>query len=428
MRSTAKTLTKFELSIIEPHLPVEKPSLRVSPEIMAFLFWFVLSIMPLNSVFLFRDNPVTGTLASGLIVCLAAYSIATCVLAAPRVRAQARLGPSAVILVIFATWVGASLLWTGASSRFTALAYYAVEIMSLISVFLLCFWGGSDRVLRSSLQGFCVATAIVILTLIVFGIRNEEGRLGDHFLHPNSLGRRSVLAAASCFYLIGSLDKSSRNAFATYVMMLILSAGVFLSLSKTSILTFFIVLGMMQLSMKISMQKKATIFVFVIIVAAVSASSIMEYLNYYLEYSNGESLYTLTGRTMIWRDTWTMIQQQFWIGYGLLAFRDLGPQIAAVRLVHAHNEWLQIWFSYGLIGLLLAVGFYLSFLYQAGRALTRTSTRSLGSLALGIAICGLVFGISEASVTTLILPVELILLLAMALSATKRSVDRYSLD
>jgi O-antigen ligase len=119
---------------------------------------------------------------------------------------------------------------------------------------------------------------------------------------------------------------------------------------------------------------------------------------------------------MIWHDTWAMIQQKLWIGYGLMSFRDIGPQIAAVRLVHAHNEWLQIWFSYGLIGLLLAVGFYLSFLYQASRALTRTSTRSLGSLALGIAICGLVFGVSEASITTLTIPIPLILLLSMALS------------
>jgi O-antigen ligase len=86
--------------------------------------------------------------------------------------------------------------------------------------------------------------------------------------------------------------------------------------------------------------------------------------------------------------------------------------------VHAHNEWLQIWFSYGLAGLLLAIGFYLSFLYQAGRALSRTSTRSLGSLALGIAICGLVFGVSEASSTALVIPMPLILLLSMSLASS----------
>jgi O-antigen ligase len=417
MRSTQKTLPKFELSLIEPHLPVETPSLRVSPEIMGFLFWFVLNILPLSGLFVFKANPVLGTFVGGLIVSLFAHSMATCILAAPRIGARDRLGLSPALLVAFVIWAGSSILWTEASSRFIALSYYAVEIMGMISMFLLCLWGGGNRVVRASLQGFCVATAIVILTLVVFGIRSAEGRLGDEeFLHPNSIGRQSVLAAVSCFYLIGSLDKSGKSGFGTYALMLILSAGVFLSLSKTSILTFLIVLSVMQLSMKISMQKKALIFISAVIIAAVSASSMIDYLNHYLDYSAGESLYTLTGRTMIWHDTWAMIQQKLWIGYGLMSFRDIGPQIAAVRLVHAHNEWLQIWFSYGLIGLLLAVGFYLSFLYQAGRALTRTSTRSLGSLALGIAICGLVFGVSEASITTLTIPIPLILLLSMALS------------
>jgi exopolysaccharide production protein ExoQ len=417
MRSIRKPISGFELSLIEPHLPVETPGLRVSPEMMAFLFWFIFGIMPMSTLFLFKSNPIMGPLAYGLLACLIAHSIATCVLAAPQVGTRGKFGLSASILMAFALWAGSSILWSGATSRFIALAYYLVDIMGLVSVFLLYLWGRGDRVLRSSLQGYCMATAVMILMLIVLGVRSEEGRLGDNdFLHPNSVGRQSVLAAASCFYLIGSLDKSGKNPFGTYALMLVLTLGVFLSLSKTSILTFLIVLSIMQLSMKISKQKKALIFVSAVILGAVSASSIADYLNSYMEYSAGESLYTLTGRTMIWRDTWAMIQQKLWIGYGFLSFRDLGPQIAAVRLVHAHNEWLQIWFSYGLVGLLLAAGFYLSFLYQAGRALTRTPTRSLGSLALGIAICGLVFGVSEASSTALVIPLPLILLVSMALA------------
>jgi O-antigen ligase len=417
MRSTRRSVSDYDMSLIEPHLRVEAPSLRVGPEMMAFLFWFIFGVMPMSTVFLFKANPTMGTLLYGLLACVIAHSIATCVLAAPRIGTRGQFGLSAVLLMAFALWTGSSILWSGAASRFIALAYFLVDIMGLVSVLLLYLWGTGDRVLRASLQGFCVATAVMIVTLVVFGVRSEEGRLGDNdFLHPNSVGRQSVLAAASCFYLIGSLDKSGKNGFGTYALMLILSLGVFLSLSKTSILTFLIVLGMMQFSMKISMQKKALMFISAVIIGAISASSIMDYLSYYLEYSAGESLYTLTGRTMIWRDTWAMIQQKLWIGYGFLSFRDLGPQIAAVRLVHAHNEWLQIWFSYGLVGLLLAAGFYLSFLYQAGRALTRTPTRSLGSLALGIAICGLVFGVSEASSTALVIPLPLILLVSMALA------------
>lgn len=78
---------------------------------------------------------------------------------------------------------------------------------------------------------------------------------------------------------------------------------------------------------------------------------------------------TLTGRTEIWASLAPKIQERFWLGYGLVGFwqpwKGIDNPAYNVRTdigwlaPNAHQGFLEIWISVGLIGLIL---FFLSFL------------------------------------------------------------------
>ncbi|MGL5077698.1 MAG: O-antigen ligase family protein, partial [Waterburya sp.] len=90
---------------------------------------------------------------------------------------------------------------------------------------------------------------------------------------------------------------------------------------------------------------------------------------------------TLSGRTFIWQYVWDQIQLRFWLGYGLSAFWNgyEGPsgyvQLAMrIPVIYAHNGFLDIWLSIGLVGLsVFVVGFLLT-TAQSLELLRKTNT------------------------------------------------------
>jgi O-antigen ligase len=66
-------------------------------------------------------------------------------------------------------------------------------------------------------------------------------------------------------------------------------------------------------------------------------------------------------RWLVWEDTWKFIVRHPIVGYGVGTFKQLYPQISAKSISecfgHAHNEYLQLWFEMGLIGMVSMAGF-----------------------------------------------------------------------
>ncbi len=66
-------------------------------------------------------------------------------------------------------------------------------------------------------------------------------------------------------------------------------------------------------------------------------------------------------RLNLWRDTWRMILDQPWLGWGPAAFRWVYPHYwfnmsSFLDPEFAHNDYLQTWAEYGVVGLVLLVG------------------------------------------------------------------------
>lgn len=91
-----------------------------------------------------------------------------------------------------------------------------------------------------------------------------------------------------------------------------------------------------------------------------------------------------------------------------MAFRDAGPQIFSdVRLVHAHNELVQIAYSYGAIGAGLAIIIYISIFRSSREIAKRTRSTHLSEFVNTVLIACLVRGLMEAHSVALVLPLWL---------------------
>lgn len=65
-------------------------------------------------------------------------------------------------------------------------------------------------------------------------------------------------------------------------------------------------------------------------------------------------------RIQLWQDTWLMIQDRFWLGWGPLSYRWVYPHYwvhmnSFLDPEYAHNDFIQAWSEFGLVGLVLAV-------------------------------------------------------------------------
>ena len=91
-------------------------------------------------------------------------------------------------------------------------------------------------------------------------------------------------------------------------------------------------------------------------------------LNRMYESEGRSRVESFSGRTELWQQTLDMIRDRPIQGYGFLSFRDYGPQpFSDIRVVHAHDEWLNLWFTLGLVGVVLAAASYFAFFLQARR-------------------------------------------------------------
>jgi O-antigen ligase len=298
------------------------------------------------------------------------------------------------LLLALSLWAGVTLFWTGAPPS-RAFTYWAVLELKLLVVFILLSLARIEQVAVKSLQGYAWGGLILGLVPFVFNAATEQGRLGDEaFLHPNVIGNQMALCSLCSIYL----TLQARGRPAERLPYLLLSAMLLFtlmrSLSKTSIIGFFLAALVYIVYSRINIQKKTTLVLLLSGVGAICFTALTRYLDEYLNaQQGGQALATFTGRTRIWQMTWEMIQENPIWGYGFQSYRYTAPQIIAVRLVHPHNELLSIWYTLGAVGLILAVLTYTTYAWQVQRA---TKAR-LPQAALGLAL--LVYSLANGPTT-----------------------------
>jgi O-antigen ligase len=376
--------------------------------------FLVTSMQVATTVALFPDAPRTGSLVNAIVS--AAMLLALVVLIAfGAVRARLpRPRPEMLAAIALVGWFGASLGWTESTSVGAAAGYWLQSVFEVTTVWLLAGMSGPATFLLRSVQGYVVGTTVVLAYVLVRHLYTPDGRLGNlEFLHPNTLGFRLAVAAIFATYLAtsresrSSMARWSRPLWAAFALLTVV--GLAMSLSKTAIAAFLG--GLLVLFLRREMSAVGRAAALLAGMAIVLGSSGM-LASYWESYAGGQatSLDTLSGRTDIWAATWPMLAEHPIIGHGILSFRDIGPQVAEVRLVHAHDEALQLLFAGGWIALVLTAVTYGGLLLRMRTGALRLAQGepSFRPLVLALGVFVLLRGITEASDSTVLYPLPLL--------------------
>jgi O-antigen ligase len=382
-----------------------------------------------TTVALFSNAPRSGSLANAVVSGAVLFALVVLV-AFGAVRVQLpRPRPETIAALALVGWFGASLAWTESTSLGSAVGYWAESVFEIAAVWLLAGMCAPAAFLLRAAQGYVTGTTVVFGYTLVRHLYTPDGRLGNlEYLHPNTLGFRFAVAALFATFLATSREARApaaswaRPVWAAFALVTVV--GLAMSLSKTAIAAFLG--GMLVLFLRREMSAVGRAAALLAGMAIVVASSGM-LASYWESYAGGGggSLDTLTGRTDIWAATWPMVREHPIIGHGILSFRDIGPQIAAVRLVHAHNEALQLLFAGGVVALVLTVLSYAGLLLRmrSGALQLAAGEPSFRPLVLSLGVFVLLRGITEASDTTVLFPLPLLFAFG-AWSAPRPAVRR----
>ena len=208
----------------------------------------------------------------------------------------------------------------------------------------------------------------------------HDGALRGVFTHKNQFG--AFMAPGGVIFLLSALRGQKYSWI--YWCLLVLSCGAMvMSQSRTALGTFTVML-LSCLIYRIFRWRYEVMISAVLAITIIGFFTII-WINGYL---GTDSLFstlgrdaTLSGRTDIWRYVWDQIQLRPWLGYGLAAFWDgyNGPsgyvQLAMrIAVIYAHNGFLDIWLSIGLLGLSVFIISFINTTVQSLNLLRKTNT------------------------------------------------------
>lgn len=368
-------------------------------EDLAYWFWFFIAIESCLTFLFFKGNPVLGTFVGYLPPTLFTLLLLSNLLISKGIKSPDVLQPMAAkFLLALILWAGTTLLWTKASSIVSAGGYWGTMAIKVFVVLLLLCLGNVERVALKSLQGFVWGGLAFALVALILNPVTVDGRLGDEeFFHPNNIGNNMAITGLCAIYLAFKPEGRILERRCYITILIVLLFTLLKSLSKTSIICFLLASLVYVICSKISVQKKINLLLLTGAAIAISSTALSKYLDRYLnDQQGGEALTTASGRTEIWQMTWDMIQENPIWGYGFQSYRDIVDQVIQLRLVHPHNELLNIWVNLGFVGLFLGVMTYICYYLLLRRAFKAGLPQA--ALGLALLIYSLIRGLTEASI------------------------------
>ncbi len=331
--------------------------------IAAGLYFGFRSLILVLSVHLLGTDPRTGTALDLSIDYLLLFLVALGTLGAARMPIREMMQLASVRWpLLFLGFAGVSLLWSSTASMSTSIAYWCAMASDAAIVMLLVraepLVAVSSRLMKGYVWGACLVAVIAWIMPA-----QSDLRLGDEeLLGANQIGYLCGFAFFFAQYLI-----RERKEHLTIEAGL-LALTLLRSLSKTTIAAFLLSQGFLLVRDK-SISRRSKILIALGSAAVVSAFWNL-WSSYYAIYSSaGDQSTTLTGRIGIWAYMLAEAIQQPWIGHGFDSVWKVIPPFGVdeFEAAHAHNEILQQFYAYGLVGIGLFTGIYLSMFRQIRR-------------------------------------------------------------
>lgn len=374
------------------------------PFVVGFYFAFRLFIM-LLSVRVLGTDPRTGTALSLAADFLLLLCVAFCSLGDVRQPLSEWMRLPAIPWVIaFLGFSCCSFLWSDTASMATSIAYWCGMTADVVIVVLLIQSAPLTEVTNPFMEGY-VWGAVAVAAIAWIMPAQSDLRLGDEeLLGANQIGYLCGFAFFFAQYLM--LERKGKFGIQAFFLAITLLR----TLSKTTILAFIVSEGFLLIVDK-SISRKIKIWS-VIGTFTVVATLWNLLSSYYEIYSNaGTQSSTLTGRVGIWAYLFAEALQQPWIGHGFDSVWNVVPPFGPEQFeaAHAHNELLQQFYAYGLVGVLLFLMIYWSIF----RHIRRLNTGAVRTFLFAFLIFILVRGTADTDRFDLSLPMWAILMLSL---------------
>jgi exopolysaccharide production protein ExoQ len=314
------------------------------------------------------------------------------------VRVPAFRAVSAFLLIALC-----SLVWSATVSVGVAFAYWC-GVAADVGMVVLLLRNGPQSMSASLMKGY-VWGAIVIAVIIWLSPTMQDLRPGDdEYFSPNAI----ALICAFGVFIAQYLGRSHRS---WNVAAVFLSITLLRTLSKTTIVAFIAGEALLLIrDSAITRRKLLAIVVASGLVVAAFWRLIEAYFEIYT--TTGNEAETLTGRVGIWNYTLESSLEHPWIGHGFHSFRNVVPAFGVFEAWHAHNELLQLFYTYGIVGLLLFIAVYGSLYLQLRRASVADK-----ALFYGLLLFIVIRGFGDTDRFELTLPLWFVFLISSLLNA-----------
>ena len=337
------------------NVPRSKSPTSGVPFAVGFYFAFRV-ITVLVSVRIFGADPRTGTAINIALDCFLLLATAFCSIGEVRYpfREMTKL-PGVRWALLFLGFSCCSLLWSSTASLPDSVAYWCAMAVDFSIVVTLLRAGPVTDVSDSLMKGFIWGACTVAIIAWLMPAQSDL-RLGDdELLGPNQIG----YVCAFAFFFAQYLIREKRGKLS--MPAVVLAVTIFRTLSKTTIAAVLIGEAFLLIRDK-SISRRSKIMV-AFAAAAVVAIFWGLLTSYYDIYTNaGNQSETLTGRLGIWAYFLSEAIQQPWIGHGFDSAWKVIPPFGPDQFeaAHAHNELIQQFYAYGLVGVCLFTGIYWS--------------------------------------------------------------------
>jgi O-antigen ligase len=253
-----------------------------------------------------------------------------------------------------------------------------------------------------------VLSLLFAIALPQYGLMGgvHEGALRGIFTHKNQFG--AMMVPAGVIFLLKAF-RGEKNGWVYWLFLALTCALMVLSRSTTA-------LGTLGIMLLLCLIYRIFRWRYEVMVSAILAVTVVALVGIILIAGSvdSDSIFnaigkdtTFSGRTFIWEYVWDQIQKRFWLGYGLAAFWNGfdGPsgyvQLAMrIEVIYAHNGFLDIWLSIGLIGLSVFAAGYFTMIAQS-LALLRKSNSPEGFWPLLFLTYILLSNLTEGTITTM---------------------------
>lgn len=307
--------------------------------------------------------------------------------------------------VAFLGFSGCSLLWSVSASWAAAAAFWCGMACDFAIVVLLLRIGLVEETAGSLMSGYvwgCCAIGVIAWILPA----QSDLRLGDEdYLGPNQIS----YACAFAFFLAQYLMRRGTRGLkipATFLAITILR-----SLSKTTLIAF--VAGQLLLLISdrsVTKRTKLLMGISAVVVVGVFWGLLMAYYDVYTHAGNQSE--TLTGRIGIWAYILNEALQRPWTGHGFHSVWKVIPPFGPFEARHAHNELLQQFYAYGVMGVILLVAIYRSVYLE----IRRMAAGPIKAVFLAFLSFIVVRGIADTEVFDLSLPLWAIVLIGSVMA------------